>query len=491
MQRERLARVLVAGGGITGWAAAAALKRRAPFLDVTILVTPPSRDALADRIACTLPSLIGFHGDLGIGAGDGIVRTGSGYRLGTVFSGWADGMPDYVHAYGRYGRSFGPTAFHLHWVRSALEGRADAFDTYSPAAALARAGRFLPSSPNSPFADHEYGLTLDLPRYATMLRSFALHVGVREIPGEISDVAVDAEGFVETVTLTDDTRQTADLFIDATGPEARLRSTIDTARDDWSRWLPCDRVLLTEPQPDAEPLLLTTVTAHQAGWRWDSGMQAGFAYASTRISDGKAERVVRNASGATVAEPIRIRPGTRAQPWRGNCIAIGDAATEVEPLEWCNLHLALSAIDRLVTMLPGRVPTPVEAADYNRQTMAEANRIRDFLALHYQVARRDDPLWRDVEATAAPASLAHSLAQFAERGRLPFYEEETFTRDSWAAVLLGQGFLPRRIDPLVAAVPAAAARAAMQQHVAEIAAALPHVPTHAAYRAAQTRHLTQ
>ncbi|MBP2278713.1 tryptophan halogenase family protein [Sphingomonas sp. PL20] len=484
-----LRRVLVAGGGITAWCAAAALKRRAPFLEVTLLAVAPSPDALADRIACTLPSLLGFHGDLGIGAEDGIVRTGAGYRLGTLFSGWATGLPDYVHAYGGYGRAFGATAFHLHWLRALRDGQSDAFDRYSPAAMLARAGRFMPATPETPFANHEYGLTLDMRRHATMLRAFALHVGVREMCGDIARVDVDSRGIVERVSCTDGTALTADLYIDATGPEARLRGAIDAARDAWSAWLPCDRVLLAESVMPVEPTVLTTVTAHTAGWRWTSGVQSGLTYAASHLSDAKAERILRNASGATPEAPIRVRPGTRRTPWRGNCVAIGDAATEVEPLEWCNLHLALSAIDRLVAMLPGAAPTPVETADYNRQALAEAERVRDFLAAHYRTAKRDDPLWRAVAASDPPTSLAHTLAQFAERGRLPFYEEETFARDSWAAVLLGQGFLPRRIDPLVAAVPAAAAQAAMARHHAEIAAAVPRAPTHAAFRAAQTRQI--
>jgi tryptophan halogenase len=142
-------------------------------------------------------------------------------------------------------------------------------------------------------------------------------------------------------------------------------------------------------------------------------------------------------------------------------------------------------------MLPGRIATPVEVAEFNRQARAEAERVRDFLAMHYRTAQRDNPLWRTLAATAPPASLAHTLVQFAERGRLPFHEEETFARDSWAAVLIGQGFLPRRVDPLVSTIPAASVRTAMARQTAAITAALPHVPTHAAYRAAQTRHLTR
>ena len=111
--------------------------------------------------------------------------------------------------------------------------------------------------------------------------------------------------------------------------------------------------------------------------------------------------------------------------------------------------------------------------------------------MHYRTALRDDPMWRELTAIEPPPSLDHTLAQFAERGRLPFYEEETFSRDSWAAVLLGQGFMPRRIDPLVEVMPRATARVAMQRVAADIAAALPKAPTHAAYLAAQMRQLSR
>ena len=214
------------------------------------------------------------------------------------------------------------------------------------------------------------------------------------------------------------------------------------------------------------------------------------AYGSEHLSDPEAAAMLTR-DGTVVDASIVIRPGTRPQAWRGNCIAIGDAATQVEPLEWCNLHLALSAIDRLVTMLPDTAMAEVEAADFNRQTLAEAERVRDFLAAHYRTARRPEPMWQAVAQAEPPSSLAHTLGQFGERGRLPFYEEETFTRDSWAAILLGQGYLPRRIDPLVHGVPAPQVDAAMARMTDAIAAALPHVPAHAQWRAAQMRRLAR
>src|ERR1700759_5658763 len=97
--------VVVAGDGIVGWSAAAALKRRLPMLDVTLLAVPPSPDALAERVIGTLPSINGFHADLGLGDDDAVGRPGSTFRLGTLFSGWAGDRASYVHAYGPHGRA--------------------------------------------------------------------------------------------------------------------------------------------------------------------------------------------------------------------------------------------------------------------------------------------------------------------------------------------------------------------------------------------------
>jgi tryptophan halogenase len=79
--------------------------------------------------------------------------------------------------------------------------------------------------------------------------------------------------------------------------------------------------------------------------------------------------------------------------------------------------------------------------------------------------------------TPPPDSLAHTLTLFAERGRLPFYEDETFSRDSWLAVLLGQGVIPAHVDPLIDAVPPAESDAAMARIGETIARLVPALPT--------------
>lgn len=488
-----IARVVVAGGGIVGWSAAAALKRRLPWLDVTLLAIEPPANALADHIASTLPSILGFHGDLGLGDDDTVARAGSLYRLGTRFRGWAQGRADYVHAYGSHGGSIGTASFHHHWVRAAQAGTAAPFDRHCAAAMLAGQDRFVPPDEigGDPGMGFEYGLQIDPPRYRAMLRAFALHCGVQERSGDIAAVAMRDDGFVAALTLTDGTALTGDLFVDCTGPQARIRSCVDADRQSWRDWLPCDRVMMAEAPPPAACPSTDTVEATPAGWRWTAGgrrrTSIGIVYSSAHAAEDEAVAALGTAPAAAFA----IDAGTRPAPWLRNCVAIGDAATTIEPLEWTNLHLAHSAIDRMIAMLPDRACAAVETGDFNRQCAAEAMRVRDFVILHYAASSRPEPFWQDVAAIEPPASLAHTLAQFRERGRLPIYEEETFARDSWLAVLLGQGVLPRRADPLIDIVPPQQSDALMASVRDNVAAAVANAPTQAAFLQAMNRQIAR
>src|SRR3954452_5312728 len=115
---EPIKRVAVAGGGITDWSAAAAVKKHIPSLEDTFVRCPVPDDALADRMIGTLPSIVGFHGDLGLSDSDTIVRAQGSLRVGTLFEGWSSSRPPYVHAYGSYGSPHDAVPFHQLWLRA-------------------------------------------------------------------------------------------------------------------------------------------------------------------------------------------------------------------------------------------------------------------------------------------------------------------------------------------------------------------------------------
>ena len=449
--------VVIAGGGIVAWSAAAALKRQIPSLAVTVVSCPVPQGALADRMTSTLPSIAVFHDDLGLTDSDTIFRARSGLRLGTLFEGWSADHPSYVHAYGSYGMAIEGVPFHQLWLRAHAKGQVESFDRYALAAELGRLNRIgAAGSPKNPKPEIGYGLKLTRDRYHALMRDYALHLGAKERSClKLAPNLRGEDGFIDTLALDEGAVVAGDLFVDCTGPAALLRATLDGRFDDWSQWLQCDRLILVDDdEPDHDASLLDRVIATASGWQWDSlspfSRSRGTVYSSAHCSGDEA---IQQLGGVGDATELSICAGRWRDAWVRNCVAIGDSAAGVDPLEWTNLHLAHSQIDRLVSMMPGKDCAPVELAEYNRQCGVEADRVRDFICTHYRTARRDEPFWKDAAASEPPPSLAHSLALFEERGRLPYYEEETFSRDSWAAVLIGQSIIPRRTDPLADSLP--------------------------------------
>jgi tryptophan halogenase len=270
---------------------------------------------------------------------------------------------------------------------------------------------------------------------------------------------------------------TADLYIDATGADARLLSAAgDAGWDDWGGWLPCDSLTVNAVGPVADLPLLDRVTATGNGWTLETAHPG---------SGVRARVFARELPGAPdqqeLPAPVRFRAGRRRRAWIGNVVAIGEAFMTAEPLEAVPLHIVHTQVDRLIASLPDRDFSEVETAHYDRETIEEADRLRDFLILHYAVADRPEPFWRAVTGVPLPSLLAETLKLFRERGRLPIRDGESFARDSWLAVLIGQGVIPRRHDVLAELDDARSIRVAMDHLATGIMAVVEAAPSHAMF----------
>ena len=480
--------IAVAGAGIVGLSAAIAFARALPRTKVTIVALPPDPSALADRMPASLPTIHRFHAAIGLDEIE-LVRTGAAvHRLGTRFEGWsADGAP-WIHAFGDYGKPVGTAAFHHLWARARKAGRAGPYHIYSAAAVLAAAGKFVhpADDASSPLSTFLHGLSLDPVRYRARLEAQADALKLERAEGDLARVEIGPEGAVAAILLADGRRVEADLYLDCTGPSAALLSAVDGRFEDWSESLPCDRLLLDAEMPGTEgPLPADTVTAVSSGWLWRAPLPNGVLRAlgySAATPEEDACRMFADEAGVGDAESLSIRPGRRPEPWTRNVLALGDASVALDPLHGAGLHLAQMAILRALDLLPGRDCHPIELREYLRQTEQETIRVRDFLALHYlRSGRSEGAFWRAASSGRVPDTLAHTLQQFETRGRLPFYEEESFTMHSWSAVLHGMGILPEAMDPVAAGVDPEEAATAMQRLAARLAELPSRLPAYPEY----------
>ncbi|MCP8890392.1 tryptophan 7-halogenase [Sphingomonas faeni] len=481
--RAPIASIAVLGAGIVGLSAAIAFARALPELVVTLIETPEDPAALADRRPGTLPTIAEFHDRIGLRERD-LLAAGATHRLGTRLSDWSADGTSFVLAHGERGGTIAPGAFYQHWLNARRNGKIAAFDAFSVPAVLAAAEKFVHPSddPTSPISGFDFALRLDPPRYRDLLRALARHIGIVPVPGAYAGIERSEDGRVAALALADGRRVVADLYLDCSGPAAPLRAALDTQWEDWRFWLPVDRLLLgTEPAQTPTPT--DGMVAMPAGWRFASPLRdrtlVGLAFAADQTSDSSARRIL--PTGETI---VPIAPGVRAEPWKHNVLALGDAAVMLDPLANATLHLAHEAILRAIELLPGRDCAPTELAEYNQRSYRQAARVRDFQAAHYlPTGRTRGPFWKRASRLPRPDSLAHTLEQFAHRGRLPFYEDESFDKDDWHGLLLGLGMVPRIADPIASASPPEPIAATLKR-LADATAALPaRLPPYPAYLA--------
>jgi tryptophan 7-halogenase len=497
-QEDRAIReILIVGGGSAGWMTAAALAHACPRDCIIRLVESDDIGTVGVGEA-TIPPIRLFNQTLGIDETDFIRATQGSFKLGIEFVNWGRQGHRYFHPFGPFGKAPDLVEVHQHWLAARAAGSDVPLDALSMAWGAASRNRFAPpqADPRSVGSTFDYAYHFDAGAYAAFLRRYAEARGVERIEGKIADVALDgATGHVTSVTLDDGRQLGAELFIDCSGFRGLLiEGALKTGYEDWSHWLPVDRAVAVPCSHGGGFTPYTRSTAHGAGWQWRIPLQHrignGHVFASRYMDADEATAILlANLDGEPLAEPrlLQFKTGRRQQFWNRNVVAIGLSSGFMEPLESTSLHLIQAGIAKLLAFFPTRDFDPMVIDEYNRVSINEYERIRDFLILHYKLSERDDtPFWRYVAGMDIPDTLQWKIDHFRRNGRLLAREHDLFGAPSWLAVHVGQFNLPQAADPLLDYAADPGASVAFVGKLADaIARAAATMPTHADFI---TRH---
>lgn len=488
--------IVIVGGGTAGWMAAAALSRLKTnnLVDITLIESEAIGTVGVGE--ATIPPFVNFNELLEIDESEMLSAVQGSFKLGIQFVNWGEVGDSYIHPFGAYGYSMGGISFQHVWHRLRQQGDKRPIQVFNVETMAAYFGRFSRTEDYSENRQREdlppvnYAYHINATAYAAFLRKYAEKRGVVRQEGKIVDVQLDGgSGDVSSVQLDSGQIITGDLFVDCSGFRGLLiEQALQTGYTEWTHWLPCDRAVALPCNRDdgSPPPPFTRATAHSAGWQWQVPLQHrngnGHVYCSSFMEADEAHDIlVKNIAGKPTADPNHLRfvTGHRNKFWNRNVVAVGLAAGFMEPLESTSIHLINTAVDKLISMLSLDGITDAQRDTFNRLTLREYARIRDFLILHYKATERtDSEFWNYCRTMSVPDTLSQKIELFKATGQIFREEDELFTETSWAAVMMGQRIPMIGHNPVADTMDLAKTRQELDEMEQSIRYVVQHMPPH-------------
>ena len=406
-------RVLIVGGGSSGWMTAAYLDAVLNYeekrqVDISLIESPD-----VPRIGvgeATIPSINHILAAIGIDEHEFMRRTDGTFKQAIKFVNWLENRGEgYYHAFGRYRPTplddSGPR-----WLRS--DRSLPFMETVSAQPRMCEANMSPQMLGQWDFgAKLTYAFHMNALKFADYLCEIATGRGVTHYLEHVEEIDMTDSGFIDAVRTRSGLRIEADLFIDCTGFAAILiEKKLGVQWTDFSQWLLCDQAMVMPvPYEVHYPGFVrpyTVSTALSSGWVWDIPLHdrrgVGYVHSSRYISEEDAARELRAYEGSHAADlPTRIVPfkvGVRDKAWYRNCIAIGLSGGFLEPLESTGLYLSDLAAVMLTEYFPWHGDMEPLAFRFNRLMTNRYYEVLDFINLHYCLTRRDDTaFWREVQ----------------------------------------------------------------------------------------------
>ena len=413
---NRIERIVVVGGGSSGWMSAAYLDKtlnRGADKAVRISLVESADIGVIGVGEATLPTLRRFLSSIDVDEQAFMRRTHASFKNAIKHVNWrldpAVEPTHYYHPFGSVHMAHGLPILY-YWLARRRAGDPGAY-SYACGAGAAlsdqlRSPKRYDSKPYEGLIPYAYHLdAVLLGRY---LREVCVERGVHHVIDNVVDVIRDDSGYISAVRTESHGDMHGDLFIDCTGFRGMLiNQQLGVPFLSYSDVLLCDRaVALQVPfeEGHGEFNSFTTSTAMSAGWIWEIHLQSrrgtGYVYSSRHLDSDAAEAELRGFLGPSAkgrdARHLKMRVGRSARLWEKNCVAVGLAGGFIEPLESTGIFLVEAGLEELVRYFPRRDFAAPLSSRYNEIMGKLYDEVRDFIVLHYCLTRREDSsFWKD------------------------------------------------------------------------------------------------
>lgn len=461
---NKVRKIIVFGGGTSGWLTAAYLVKNLKIPAEVVLIEDSSLGPIGVGEG-TQPFTAQFLYQCGIMPEMWMKDSSASFKLGVELVGW-NAEPYFVDNdtadNGFIAEDFYTTDYFIN--RSPNE-----FKDWHPAYQLAKANKCIKLEDH---LDLNFGMGKE--GYgAVHFAAFEIIETVKKlildkivyVDTKITEVKQDIHGITKLVSDTG-TEYSADLFLDCTGFKSMLLGeTLKVPFESYNDWLPNDRAVVIQTQytnPEEECFPYTRATTMDAGWRFTipifTRVGNGYVYSSKFISDEDAEQELRESIGEfnAPAKFLKMRCGRHVEVAHKNVCAVGLSAGFVEPLEATGITFTTAVVKSITDLLNmyNNVWNREVRQHLNRGFYEMAIEILTFVWVHYHFSSRNDtPFWQSIRKQKIedlPKDVQFILNGFYPTpGRFVFFSPASmFNIVQWFSVLHAGGAYKNTSYPL-------------------------------------------
>lgn len=431
---QKVKRVLIVGGGSSGWMTAAAIIRQCPHLEVALVESP-----LTPTIGVgesTIGHINEFLHAISLNDEDWMKECNATYKTSIKFINFREnpvGKKDghtFHYPFGIFDFTDKPRGL-MDWF--IFKARNPILEPHNFAEFFHDSVLMTDRNKLTKNEDHairgfdfrtDTAYHMDATLFGNYLRDkICLPAGMTHLKADVINVIKREDGSVKSVKTQEYGEIEADLFIDCTGFKSLLlEQAMGVPFESFSNHLHNDRAIATVIpyiDKDKEMECVTSCTAIDAGWVWNiplwNRIGTGYVYSSKFATEEEAEEQFRKhlksknmvipdearADGAQFKH-IKIKHGVHKRAWEKNVVGIGLANGFIEPLESTGLMLTHEGIMKMIHTLKMRSGsvTQYDIDMFNFSFYEQITGFRNFIAQHYALSMRDDtPYWKHVTET--------------------------------------------------------------------------------------------
>jgi tryptophan halogenase len=452
---NKVQKIIIFGGGTSGWLSAAYLVRNLETPCEITLIEDTSLGPIGVGEG-TQPLTAQFLFQCGIDPDHWMKTSDASFKLGVELVGWNED-PYFVDNDGIQTSMIAEDFYTSDYF---IDKPYKEFAEFHPAYRFAKANlspklvRHLDTSFGSGlegFGAVHFNAYKILDTLKSLIGDKIIHVDTK-----ITAVDKDMHGITR---LKDDKGQvySADLYIDCSGFNSLLlEKTLGVPFESYNTWLPNDRAVVIptqykNPQEECHPY--TKATAMNSGWMFTipnfKRIGNGYVYSSKFISDEDAEKELREKIGEfeAPARHVKMRCGHRKEIAHKNVVAVGLSAGFVEPLEATGITFTTAVVRSLADLLNmnRNIWNQQAKVMLNRGFYEMATEILAFVWSHYHFSTKDDtPFWQHIRSqkiTDLPPDAQWILSHFYPHpGRFLYFSKNSmFSVVQWFSMLHAGG----------------------------------------------------